>query len=186
MQQLEAEIRRLEAEYNMFFAGRLPRLPWEARAKVETMVKQFDRSPMQNTADRFRFNTLQARFSSFCDLWEKQLRAREEGRSVGGRRPGGSSGSMPVAETKRERSSGVLHESRIRDPLAETERIKELYHQLTEARTKTGEPTVPFHRFAEAVRAQVTKLGGGDSDVVFRVELKEGKATLAVKSAKGE
>ena len=29
---LEAEIRRLEAEYNMFFAGRLPRLPWETRA----------------------------------------------------------------------------------------------------------------------------------------------------------
>ena len=31
---LEAEIRRLEAEFNMFFAGRLPRPPWETRAKV--------------------------------------------------------------------------------------------------------------------------------------------------------
>ena len=26
---LEAELKRLEAEYNMFFAGRLPRPPWE-------------------------------------------------------------------------------------------------------------------------------------------------------------
>lgn len=25
---LEAELKRLEAEYNQFFAGRLPRLPW--------------------------------------------------------------------------------------------------------------------------------------------------------------
>jgi hypothetical protein len=31
MQQLEGEIKRLEAEYNMFFAGRLPRLPCETR-----------------------------------------------------------------------------------------------------------------------------------------------------------
>ena len=36
---LEAEIKRLEAEYNMFFAGRLPRLPWEKRARVDAMVK---------------------------------------------------------------------------------------------------------------------------------------------------
>ena len=29
---LAAEIKRLEAEYNMFFAGRLPRPPWEPAA----------------------------------------------------------------------------------------------------------------------------------------------------------
>jgi hypothetical protein len=186
MRQLEAEIKRLEAEYNMFFAGRLPRLPWETRARVETMVKQYDRAAMQNTADRFRFSTLQARFSSFCDLWEKQLRAREERRSIGGRRAGGGSSGAIAGGEHHKHSSGVLHESRIRDPLTETERVKELYHRLTEARTKTGEPAIPYHRFAEAVRAQVTKLDGGESDVVCRVELKEGKATLAVKSAKGE
>ena len=28
---LEADLKRLEAEYNMFFAGRLPRPPWETR-----------------------------------------------------------------------------------------------------------------------------------------------------------
>ncbi len=186
MQQLEAEIKRLEAEYNTFVAGRLPRLPWETRARVETMVKQCDRSPMQNTAERFRFSTLQARFSSFCDLWEKQLRAREEGRSIGGRWAGGGASGAIAAIEHHQSSSGVLHESRIRDRLTETERLKELYHRLTEARTKTGEPAIPYHRFAEAVRAQVSKFGGGDSDVVFRVELKEGKATLAVKPAKGE
>ena len=32
---LEAELKRLEAEYNMFFAGRLPRPPWETRARVD-------------------------------------------------------------------------------------------------------------------------------------------------------
>ena len=35
MQRLEASIRQLEAEYNMFFAGRLPKPPWETRNRVE-------------------------------------------------------------------------------------------------------------------------------------------------------
>ena len=37
---LEAELKRLEAEYNMFFAGRLPRPPWETRGRVQALVKR--------------------------------------------------------------------------------------------------------------------------------------------------
>lgn len=51
MQVLEGEIKRLEAEYNMFFAGRLPRLPWETRTRVEALVKRYDWMHIQNTAD---------------------------------------------------------------------------------------------------------------------------------------
>ena len=58
MAYLEAEPRRLEAEFNMFFAGRLPRPPWETKTKVLTLVKKHDQSYIRNTADRFRFETL--------------------------------------------------------------------------------------------------------------------------------
>jgi len=37
---LESELKRLEAEYNMFFAGRLPRPPWETRARVDALMKR--------------------------------------------------------------------------------------------------------------------------------------------------
>ena len=77
---LETELRRLEAEYNMFFAGRLPRPPWETRARVDAMVKRIDRARLTNYGDRFRFTTLQTRFTKFADLWDRALRAREEGR----------------------------------------------------------------------------------------------------------
>jgi hypothetical protein len=77
---LETELRRLEAEYNMFFAGRLPRPPWETRARVDSMVKRIDRARLTNYGDRFRFTTLQTRFTRFIDLWDRALRAREEGR----------------------------------------------------------------------------------------------------------
>jgi hypothetical protein len=87
MSRLEAEIKRLEAEYNMFFAGRLPRLPWETRARVEQLIKQYDRMNLSNTAQRFRFGSVQAKFMSFCELWERNLKAREEGRGPRGRTP---------------------------------------------------------------------------------------------------
>src|SRR6187455_45175 len=78
---LTADLKRLEAEYNMFFAGRLPKPPWETRTQVETVMKRYDRAHIQNYGDRFRFSTLQSRFAAFIDLWDRGLRAREEGRS---------------------------------------------------------------------------------------------------------
>ena len=83
---LEAEIRRLEAEFNMFFAGRLPRPPWETRARVEALVKRHDQSFIHNTADRFRFESLQNRYAKFIELWERQMTNRELGRPVRARR----------------------------------------------------------------------------------------------------
>ena len=189
MQILEAEMKRLEAEYNMFFAGRLPRLPWETRARVEAMVKRYDREPMTNTAQRFRFGTLQARFVSFCELWEKHLKAREEGRMPGRmRRPASAPAppppppeAAPARVTAKKERDDFVHESKIKDPSADTERLKELYQHLTDARAKTGEAPIPFNRFADVVRAQITKLGGSGHEVSFRVAMKDGKVMLTAK-----
>jgi hypothetical protein len=189
MQMLEGEIKRLEAEYNMFFAGRLARLPWETRKQVEALVKRYDRLPSKNTAERFRFGTLQARFASFCDLWEKQLKAKEEGRPLSGRarrtveQPVDAAAKDADAKAERDR---LLHEAKLRDPVQDADRLKELYQQVADARTKTGEVHIPFDRFADVVRAQVAKLGAGDSEVAFRVTVKEGKVTLSAKALKGE
>jgi hypothetical protein len=78
MAYLEAEMKRLETDYSQFFAGRLRRLPMERRARVEALIRKHDRAPRQNTAERFRFTTLQARYVSLCQLWERTLREKEE------------------------------------------------------------------------------------------------------------
>ena len=80
LRQLEANLRKLETEYNMYFAGTLPRPPMETRARVEKLFRRYDRAYIQSYADRFRLTTLQARFSTFADLWDRGPRAREEGR----------------------------------------------------------------------------------------------------------
>ena len=55
MQRIEAELKQLEAEYNMFFSGRLPRPPWETRNRVSALVKKWDRGYIQSAVDRFQY-----------------------------------------------------------------------------------------------------------------------------------
>jgi hypothetical protein len=80
LKSLEIELRRLEAEYNMYFAGRSPRPPIETRRRVSGMVRHLDRQHLGNYAERFRFTALQTRFQSFSELWDRGMRARDEGR----------------------------------------------------------------------------------------------------------
>jgi hypothetical protein len=182
MQRLEAALRQLEAEYNMYFAGRLPKPPWETRSRVEALIKQYDRAYIQNYGDRFRFNTLQSRYQAFIDLWDKGLRAREEGRSGGAFGPKqGPSAAARRAEDK------VMRVTAFKDPLKEMDKLHDLYNSLVEARKELGEEAVPFHKFADLVKTQVTKLTSeGHSEVAFRVAVKDGKVNFTARVTKDE
>jgi hypothetical protein len=181
LRQLEADLRKLEAEYNMYFAGALPRPPWESRRRVEASIKRFDRSHIQNYKDRFRFSTLQSRYTTFTELWDRGLRAREEGR------PGPFAprqAQQTPADEKR--SDRVVHVTTFSDPGQEADKLRELYERLAEARRQTGEPAVPFSRFADLVKHQVTvQRKTGSPEVAFRVTVKDGKVNLTVRALKG-
>jgi hypothetical protein len=178
---LEADLKQLEAEYNMFFSGRLPKPPWETRSRVEAQVKQFDRGHIPNTGDRFRFNTLQSRYQAFVDLWDRGLRAREEGR------PGPFAQPRPVtAPEKKGPQDRIVHVSSFRDPVREIDKLTELYESLAEARREVGEDAPPFHKFADIVKNQVKKLKqGGSPEVAFRVAVKDGKVSFTARALKG-
>ena len=178
---LETDLKQLEAEYNMFFAGRLPKPPWETRARVEALVKQFDRGHIPNTGDRFRFTTLQSRYATFIDLWDRGLRAREEGR------PGPfAKKHTPAEPAKKGPENRILHVSSFRDPVREIDKLTDLYESLAEARREVGEDAPPFHKFAELVRTQVKKLRDtGSPEVAFRVAVKDGKVNFTARGLKG-
>jgi hypothetical protein len=176
---LATDLKRLEAEYTMFFAGRLPRPPWETRKRVESLVRKLDRGRIINTADRFRFESLQARWQSMTELWERALRAREEGR------PGPLA--MPAPPPRKKKKDGeVVHVTAFTDPVHETGKLRSLYDSLMEARKGAGEDVVPFHKFAALVSSQVKKLRqSGSGEVAFRVAKKDGKVNLTVRGSKG-
>jgi hypothetical protein len=179
---LEADLKRLEAEYNMFFSGRARRPPLETRGRVEAMVKRWDRGHIETAADRFRFETLQSRFQKFVDLWDRGLRAREEGR------PGPFAQPLPKApaKTPEPAESKVLHVTAFHDPMREMDKLHSLYDTLMDARRQVGDDVVPFHRFAALVKDQVTKLRDtGSPEVAFRVAMKDGKVNFTVRGLKG-
>jgi hypothetical protein len=181
LQRLEVGLKQLEAEYNMFFSGRLPKPPWETRAQVEALVKQYDRAYISNYGDRFRFQTLQARFATFIDLWDRGMRAREEGRSG----PFAQKRAQKGPE-KRAPEDRILHVAAFRDPVREIDKLTDLYESLVEARREVGEEAVPFHKFAELVKNQVKKLRDtGTPEVAFRVAVKDGKVNLTARALKG-
>ena len=144
-------------------------------------LKRLDRSHIQNYGDRFRFTTLQSRFAAFVDLWDRGLRAREEGR------PG------PFAQRPaQEKKAPVKVEDRIvfvasfKDPMKEMDKLHELYDTLRDAREQLGEENIPFHKFTELVKGQVSKLKkDGAPEVAFRVAVKNGKLNFTARGLKG-
>ena len=55
---------------------------WETRAQVEALFRRYDRAYIQSYADRFRFHTLQSRFSTFVRAVGPRA-ARARGRAAG-------------------------------------------------------------------------------------------------------
>jgi hypothetical protein len=184
---LEAELKRLEAEYNQFFAGRLPRLPWDQRSRVDAMMKRFDRLHIQNTGDRFRFQTVQSRWAAFSELWERQMKAQETGRRPGRGRAAAASpvsaASPPDTSARKPASAapardGVVATATISNLTDQNDRVRALYEQLTAARRAHGEKPLEYDRFSAVVQAQMKKLGTGGRDVAFKVTVKDGKVSL--------
>jgi hypothetical protein len=145
------------------------------------MVKRLDRARLSNYGDRFRFTTLQSRFAKFIDLWDRGLRAREEGR------PG------PFAQAPRATPAApkrpddrILHVATFSDPLREMDKLQDLYDSLSEARREAGQDQIPFHRFADLIKTQVTTLKErGSAEVAFRVAVKDGKVAFTARALKG-
>ncbi|HXH05410.1 MAG TPA: MXAN_5187 C-terminal domain-containing protein [Vicinamibacterales bacterium] len=175
LEALAADLKRLEAEYSMFFAGRRARPPWETRARVEAVIRRWDRGYIQSAADRFRFSSLQARFAKMSELWDRALRAREEGRPGPLAPPAPKAPPPPRAQPARV----VLCAASIADPDRERKKLLTLYESLTEARHRARQPAVPFDRFEALVRNQVERLrGAGSPRVDFQVVMEEGKVSF--------
>lgn len=183
LQQLAADLKQLEAEYNMFFSGRRQRPPWETRGRVDAMLKRWDGRRIDTSADRFRFQALQARYTAFAHLWDRGQRAKEEGR------PGPFVQAPPREDRPKKEAPHehrILHVTAFRDPLREIDKLHALYDSLMDARREAGDDAVPFHRFASLVKDQVAKIReAGSPEVAFRVALKDGKVNFTARGLKG-
>jgi hypothetical protein len=75
---IEEEIRKLKIDFDIYFNGAAKRPPLEARARLDATLKRISDNRNLTYAQRYLFNTLVGRFTSYRELWRRTLRAKGE------------------------------------------------------------------------------------------------------------
>ena len=68
--------------YVVFFNGASKRPPYDTKGRVETLLKRLGDDRTLTFAQRYRYNSLAARYNAFRDLWRRTMQGREEGRDA--------------------------------------------------------------------------------------------------------
>ena len=78
LSRLEDDIRKLKIDFDIYFNGTMKRPPLEARARLDSYIKRIADNRNLSYAQRYYFNTLVARFTSYRELWRRNLKAKGE------------------------------------------------------------------------------------------------------------
>lgn len=177
---LEDDIRRLRIEFDIFFNGGAKRPPYDTKGRVETLLKRLADDRTLTFAQRYRYNSLAARYNAFRDLWRRTMQGREEGRdAVSAHR---ASVNRVSTAPNVEPSSFVCA-----DAHREVELVKHLFNSLVEAKRTCGEVTEDlsfpkFHRLV-ASKADGLKDKLGCDRVRFSIAVENGHVSF---KARGE
>jgi hypothetical protein len=75
----EHKLNTLRLDYERYFLGTRPREPVMARQEIQKFVTVWANQPIQNTATRFKFNSINSRYQAFKRQWDNVLRQMEAG-----------------------------------------------------------------------------------------------------------
>ena len=180
---LEDDIRRLRIEFDIFFNGGAKRPPYDTKGRVETLLKRLGDDRALTFAQRYRYNSLAARYNSFRDLWRRTMQGREEGRDP-----------VSAARASVKSEAHATHTESMSFTCADAHRdvdiVKNLYNALLEAKRNCGEPTVDlsfpkFHRLL-ASKADSLKQKLGCDRVLFSIDVEDGHVSFKARPDRTE
>ena len=178
-------IRRLSAEYDAFLYGSLSRPPVETRKHVEEMVRRLNASESMSSAERYRFSTLQGRFATLTEKWD-----RLQGEKEAGRRPGLYGHFRPVAPEPGSAGPNAGTPSSVKEERhppreAAREPDRDLFDRYVAAKKAMGEDVSGYRLegFLEGLERERRKVRErfGSADVVFDVAERDGRVRLIAK-----
>jgi hypothetical protein len=206
---IDRSIRQLQIEWDKFFSGVEKKPPQDLQGRVNALVRKYAYAEITNNSERFRYQSLTSRFTTYTELWNKRMRAREEGREAGvhlthqqqlqARKMHEIYGPAPTVEELTAALGGLGpaparpapkktgNQVRVADPGKDQAAIQTLYNQFMSARQASGEQgSVKMESFAKLIQQQTTKIRSGSqaSAVEFRIEVKDGKPSLKAKPIK--
>lgn len=164
--EIESGIRRLKIDFDRFFNGALPVPPEDQRRELARLLRRARTLPGRTFAERFLLNTLEARFNTLSELFNRRLREQE---TVGTPR---AQQLQPGHDARR----GVVFGARL-DPAA----VTALYNQLYSSAGRSAK--TDFDSFERYLQKQVDTLRKrtGCSEIRFRVTQAAGQPTLKAK-----
>lgn len=169
---LEEDIRKLRIEFDIYFNGGVPRPPFDFKFRVQSQIKRLYDVKGMNFGQRFRYNSLVARFNVYNELWRRTLKEREEG---GREREMPLLPDEPPVAASEDFSAATV---RCVGPVAEADQVRELYGYLVQARQRCGDDRqdMPFEKFQQIIDTQVTQLRAKlhCEAIEFTVEVVEG------------
>jgi hypothetical protein len=186
LQVLDQALRRLSAEYDAFLYGSALKPPVQTRKNVEEMLRRLNASEAMSAAERYRFSTLQGRFSALAERWE-----RLQGEKEAGRRPGiyghfREGGAAPGPSAPNAGTSASVEEERRAVP-ADPDR--DLFERYVAAKKSQGEDVSGYRLegFLEGLERERRKVRErlGSADLVFEVAEREGRVRLIAKKKRG-
>jgi hypothetical protein len=196
LEQIEKGIRQLKIEWDKFFGGVERTPPNELRSRIEALLRRYAAGEIRNSTERFRYQTLTARYNTFNELWNKRLRALEEGRPMGlhGRALAIREAELLAMRPARAEEPETLRappprpgEIRVESAELDVQAVRELFGRFIDARQTTGETgVVRFENFQKLITQQTTRIltEKGAQAVDFRLETKDGKVSLKAKAVR--
>ncbi len=169
---LEDGIRRLKIEYDIFFNGSRKKPPDDLKGRVDRLAKKLSEATNMSFPQRFRFNTLIARYCVLRDLWRRTLQDRESAGPARAEFKVSRRASFSTPETSQSRISVA-----IADPKTEDEKVRQLYEALLQMRGENARnlPDISYQQFAKylATQTQGIRERYHCARVVFTVALEE-------------
>jgi hypothetical protein len=132
-----------------------------------------------SAAERYRFSTLQGRFSALTERWERLQEEKEAGR-----RPGlyGHFREVPAAHTPNTSAPSSVQEER---PPASGSSDRDLFEKYLNARKARGEDVSGYRLegFLEGLERERRKAGErlGSGEIIFEVTERDGRVRLIAK-----
>jgi len=188
LDRLDVALRQLQVKWDLFFNGAEKKPPSDLQTQVEALVRRYANVEIRNNGERFRYQGLSARFSTFNELWQKRLRAREEGKVFGQHGLRAEPAPPPVAPPPpAARTAAAAEEIRVSDPARDGAAVRALYDRFVEERRRAGEGQAPaFESFRDLIGKQTERIRAekGALAVDFRLETKNGKVSLKARIVK--
>lgn len=168
LDEFDINLKRLRIEYEQYFKGAMKREPYQLLGRIQKSISKFAADPPRRVAQKFRFNSLVARFQTYRQLWGRTMRELESGKHR--------------SQVFRQHLPPPPVETPAEQPGKKTA-VDQLTDALISARRKNGQETrsVSKERIAAMVQQQrkaIAEKYGNDVKIAFRVVVEDGKAKV--------